>query len=56
MPDITMCQNKRCEKRSTCYRYIAKPDTVQYYFIPDPDGVECEYYIRTKVVKKKCRK
>lgn len=25
MPDISMCNNKLCEKRKACYRYMAIP-------------------------------
>ena len=31
MADITMCQNDKCSKRNTCYRFIAKPATLQSY-------------------------
>jgi hypothetical protein len=26
MPDITMCQNKLCPSKDTCYRFTATPD------------------------------
>jgi hypothetical protein len=25
MPDISMCKDKNCPKRDTCYRFTAKP-------------------------------
>ena len=25
-PDISMCKNKTCPLRNTCYRFIAKPN------------------------------
>jgi hypothetical protein len=25
MPDISMCQNKECNMKESCYRYTAKP-------------------------------
>jgi hypothetical protein len=46
MPDITMCEGKGCELRSTCYRYTAEPSKYrQSYFIEPPikDG-ECDEY------------
>jgi hypothetical protein len=48
MPDITMCQTKKeCPQKELCYRYIAKPDSQQWYFTPDPDpdGGSCEYFM-----------
>lgn len=48
MPDITMCSNDECEKRSKCYRYLATP-SVPYQSISDfpfdRDTEECDYYI-----------
>lgn len=29
MPDITMCNNEKCELRTKCYRFLATPN--QYY-------------------------
>lgn len=29
MPNISMCQNDKCEKKETCYRYKAEPN--QHY-------------------------
>ena len=46
MPDITMCQNKECPLKDTCYRHEAKPNEMQPFFVdmkPDENG-ECEYY------------
>lgn len=31
MPDISMCTNKKCEKKHQCYRYMAKPSWRQSY-------------------------
>jgi hypothetical protein len=25
-PDISMCKNKKCERRKKCYRFMAKPN------------------------------
>ena len=41
MPDITMCSNYHCDKRKTCYRYLAHPNLEhQAYgdFQPDDDN------------------
>ena len=44
MPDITMCNGKRCEMREICYRYTATPSRYQSYFTDSPnEGLECEY-------------
>lgn len=42
MPDITMCLNEKCDRRKSCYRYIAKPDRYQSYsmFLNE----NCDYY------------
>lgn len=43
MPDICMCQNEKCGKKKTCYRYMAIPDRYwQSYFYPDENN--CEHY------------
>ena len=31
MPDITMCITRTCPKKEQCYRFTAKPDTLQTY-------------------------
>ena len=40
MPDISMCQNIKCDKRAYCYRYLAYPSPRQCYgnFEVDSDG------------------
>jgi len=43
MPDITMCQDNKCDKRKKCYRYTAEPSEYQSYFI-EPPKKPCEYY------------
>jgi hypothetical protein len=46
MPDISMCTNKDCPLKETCYRFKAIPDKYrQSYggFAPDDKG-ECKYY------------
>lgn len=53
MPDITMCQNKKCKRRSNCYRFIAIPDKFyQSYFMPNEK--ECTNFVQaTKSDKEK---
>lgn len=46
MPDITMCKGKDCWQKYSCYRFNAKPDSMQSYFLNAPvdkDG-NCKYY------------
>ena len=31
MPDISMCNGKKCPKKKQCYRYMAIPDRYQSY-------------------------
>jgi len=45
MPDITMCQNHKCPKRETCYRYTAEPSNWQSYTVFTSDTVD-NCYIR----------
>lgn len=46
MPDITMCEDKKCPKKDTCYRFLAEPTPCwQPYFVNSPrKGKNCEYY------------
>lgn len=45
MADITKCEGKDCPVKESCYRFTAKADDYQYYFIESPikDG-KCEMY------------
>ena len=46
MPDITMCFNKNCPLRKKCYRFMAKPDTYQAYFVDvKPKNGKCEHFL-----------
>lgn len=37
MADITMCDDKKCKRKDTCYRFTAKPSTHwQSYFWETP--------------------
>ena len=51
MPDITMCKNNKCSKKDTCYRFKAKPDTYQSYFI-DMKEKDCDSYWSIKINEK----
>jgi len=31
MPDISMCDNKRCSKKKECYRFMAIPSSFQSF-------------------------
>lgn len=44
MPDITMCENKDCPLKQSCYRYTAIPSRYQSYanFAPDLLSGKCE--------------
>lgn len=45
MADIAMCTNILCEKRATCYRYMAQPSDVQSYCeFNDGQKDGCGYY------------
>ena len=53
MPDISLCQNQRCELKDICYRYKAKPNgEYQTYgsFYPTINTrtreMECEYFMK----------
>jgi len=48
MPDITMCVNKDCAFRFSCYRFVAVPNEHYQsyaYFDVEPDGC-CSYFIQ----------
>jgi hypothetical protein len=46
MPDISMCANKNCPSRKTCYRYLAKPNEQRqsYAIFKQDKDIACEYY------------
>jgi hypothetical protein len=49
MPDITMCKgqvdNITCPYKDNCYRYNAKPDIYQSYFVGIPlENNKCDFY------------
>ncbi len=44
-PDITMCLGRGCPIKKACYRYTAKRDQMQSYFVTPPfQGDKCEMY------------
>lgn len=51
MPDITMCDNKKCELRVNCYRYRAIPNEYiqSYGSFNSENKKDCEYYEPLKV-------
>lgn len=51
MADITMCQNDKCSKRNTCYRFIAKPATLQSYAEFHEDG-DCYWDAKDRVIER----
>jgi hypothetical protein len=48
MPDITMCDNEKCELKQKCFRFMAKPnETHQSYYADDirnEDGTCFSFY------------
>jgi len=47
MPDISMCHNKFCPSRFTCYRATAKPSRWQSYCTFDnKNNNQCEHYVK----------
>ncbi len=47
MPDISMCANRTCASRMTCFRYRALPTPDrQFYgsFAPAEGAAKCDYF------------
>lgn len=47
MPDISMCGNKNCPSRKSCYRFTAKPNPYKqtYAFLEVKEGEkQCDSY------------
>ena len=54
MPDITMCVNEKCLKKLECYRFMAKPSTLQAYSAFNTENKkECGYYWELQKTDKK---
>ena len=51
MPDITMCEEKGCKLKETCYRFKATPnEPEQSYFTETPiKKSKCNYYIKNNL-------
>jgi hypothetical protein len=46
MPDITMCKGKNCPLKESCYRFTAKPDEWQSFFLEEPvKDRECDHFM-----------
>ena len=43
MLDITKCKGIGCKRKKNCYRYTAKEEMLQSYFVDIPKE-PCEYY------------
>lgn len=49
MPDITMCDNQKCENKARCYRFMADRSDYQSYAIFNEGMNEiCEYFVQLK--------
>lgn len=49
MPDISMCANKECPLKKTCYRYNATPSEFRQSYAKfeyDKDTNSCDYYVK----------
>lgn len=49
MPDISMCINKDCTRRASCYRYTVKPSEYMQSYM-NPDQRDCRHYWATKML------
>ena len=51
MPDITMCQDRKCPRNWACHRFTAKPSEWQSYFYKSPrKGKRCEMFVENSAV------
>lgn len=49
MVDIAMCRRRDCDRRLTCFRYLADAEEFyQSYIEPNKIGEECEAYWQVK--------
>ncbi len=47
MPDITMCEGEGCKIKQSCFRFTAKREHYQSYFVDsplEPDG-SCKHFM-----------
>lgn len=49
MADMTLCGGDGCDKKDTCYRYLAKSEAIHqsYFFIDAPN--DCKHYIDVRI-------
>lgn len=55
MPDISMCENKKCKRRKQCYRYTAKPNKYRQSYAKFEEK-DCKYFIDNKRIRETIRK
>ena len=49
MAEITMCDNKECKRRMSCYRVMADVGNYQGWALFDPDNTgDCDEYVEHK--------
>jgi hypothetical protein len=50
MPDISMCSNKSCKAKGSCYRFMAVPTPGRqcYGSFGNEDHSRCEYYVKVE--------
>jgi len=50
MPDISMCDNKKCPSKEKCYRFKAVPNDYQTYadFKPEKNEDKCDAFWEIK--------
>jgi hypothetical protein len=55
MLDITKCRGTGCVLKNECYRYTAKPDKMQSFFVKPPleDDGTCGYFWRKKKMRRR---
>lgn len=55
MPDISLCRGGDCAIKGECYRFTAKPNRIQSYFVKPPleDDGTCLYFWRKKKMRRK---
>lgn len=45
MPDIAMCQNEECPRKTECYRYMATPNQLRQAYSEFKCGGEDDHFI-----------
>lgn len=46
MPDISLCVNKKCPLKASCYRFRAVPSSIQSYTCFEPTEGKCEHFLK----------